>query len=108
MTITASSTLDEVQAALASALLDSDDAAFEAAAERAAQAAGAAARARFRDVCAAFGATDAPASAVEPDDYDADGNGGLLWLRIPARPARLIDGCPDMARLADDGYGGAL
>lgn len=48
------------------------------------------------------------APTVEPDDYDQDGYGGLLWTRIPPRPVRLIDGCPAMTRLADDGYGGAL
>jgi hypothetical protein len=90
---------DELMSALASALLDADDAAFEAAAARI--------RGMFHATCAVYAASGAPAVA-EPGDYDRDGNGGLLWLRIPPRPARLIDGCPDMTRLADDGYGGAL
>lgn len=43
-----------------------------------------------------------PASLAEAEDLL------LQWLLFPPRPgARLIDGCPDLRRLADDVSGGA-
>lgn len=82
----------ELMAAVASALLDADDAAFEAAAARI--------RGMFRDICTVY-------SGGMPNVAD---DGLLLsFPPFPARPApRLIDGCPGMTRLADDAHGGAL
>lgn len=72
-------TVTEVDA-VAAALLSPDDAdvlaALQPVPEPVLQAASDAYRARFRGLCAVYGATDAP--ACEPDDYDTDGYGGLL------------------------------